>query len=184
MFGFENLWLNLVDIPARLGWADISSRIALRKWALATQIVLPILGLVVVWRMHHWPSAQSASGRFFTLGALAYGAMLPIGLFAFFKIGGDTNLLHSWNYVMPAALLVWLTVQNGWGHLVQVASVLTISLCVHGSDFLNLPSRPYTQQLISAAELTDRFPRTIWFPQNPLITYFAHGKLWHSEDGA
>jgi len=26
-------------------------------------------------------------------------------------------------------------------------------------------------------------PHRLWFPRNPLITYYADGKLWHSEDG-
>lgn len=184
MFGFDNLWLNLVEIPARLGWAEIGKRIAMRKWALLGQVVLPPLGLLALWRTGRWPACDTVSGRFFILGALAFGVMLPIGLLAFFKIGGDTNLLHSWDYLMPAAVLAWLVRDTGaTGRVGRRLLVAVAALSIHRTDLVSLPGHSYTQQLDTAAELAAQHPQAIWFPQNPLITYFAERKLWHSEDG-
>ena len=184
-FGFGNLWLNLVDIPARLGWANFSERLMMRRWSLVGQIGLPIAGLFSLWRARRWPSRERESGRFFQLGALAYSAMLPIGLFAFFKVGGDTNLLHSWDYLMPAALLWWLGSEqpSRFREASSLVMIAAFALALHVSDFVAPPSRPYTQHFDSAAALTTRYPQGIWFPQNPVITYYTDHKLWHSEDG-
>ena len=61
--------------------------------------------------------------------------------------------------------------------------VAAFALAIHVSDFVALPSRPYTDHFDAAAVLTGRYPQGIWFPQNPMITYYADRKLWHSEDG-
>ncbi len=38
---------------------------------------------------------DTASGRFFQLAVLAAAALTPIGLAAFLKIGGETNVGHA-----------------------------------------------------------------------------------------
>ena len=58
-----------------------------------------------------------------------------------------------------------------------------LALILHATDFASLRTRPFTEHFAGAAQLVAAYPQAIWFPQNPLITFYADGKLWHSEDG-
>jgi hypothetical protein len=183
-FGFDPLWLNLVTIPARLPWADVADRLAMRPFALLAQVGLPSLGLLGLRLTRRWPSAATVSGRFFQLTTSVYFALLPVGLLAYCKIGGDTNLLHSWSYLMPGVLLVWLA---GGHRLAATARPLLIvtagALVLHWPKLTSLPAQPHTRHLAMAGQITAAFPDAVWFPQNPVITFYAGGRLWHSEDG-
>lgn len=183
-FGLANLWLNVVVIPGRLPWADFVARLAARPWILTAQVALPSLGLALLWRIRRWPDGSPASGRFFHWTVLAYFAMLPVGLAAFFKIGGDANSLHSWNYLLPGCLLAWLATDRGATiPAARLLGVTTLALVVHGMEFAALPIRPLTRHFEEAAQLNSAFPHAIWFPQNPIITFYADGNFWHVEDG-
>lgn len=185
LFGFDNLWLNLVDIPGRLPWAEFWPRFNMRPWLLVTQLLIPAILLLTVWRTGHWPNRQSEHGRFFQLTVLAAVAMLPIGLLAFFKIGGDTNLLHSSHYLLPAFLLTWLVRDRSTtaAATMRLLAVLTVALGARAPDLGSLPTRAYTQHIDTAAVLTSAYPQALWFPQHPVFTFYADGRLWHSEDG-
>ena len=184
VFGFDNLWLNLVAVPGQRPWANFSTSLATRPWPLIAQVLLPSAGLVALWRMGQWPDRTRESGRFFHFAALAYGVMLPLGLAAFFKFGGDTNTIHSWAYLFPAGLLVWLATDRTTAAAFARLMVVTVSaLALHAKEFVTLPTHPITRHLEIAAQLTSAFPHAIWFPQNPIITFYADGRLWHSEDG-
>ncbi len=184
-FGFGNLWLNLVTIPGRLPWIDdVPARFAMRQWSLLAQLVLPAIGLVVMWRAKFWPGRATESGRFFHLAAWAAAAMLPVGLAAYLKIGGDTNLLHSWDYLLPGALLAWLAADRfSRSTPARLLAVTALAVALRWSDLVALPAGPFCAHFESAARLTAAYPRAIWFPRNPLITFYADRELWHSEDG-
>lgn len=184
-FGLENLWLNLVIVPGRLPWTgDFAARFAMRPWALAAQVVLPIAGLTLLWWRKKWPDREAESGRFFQLTVLAAAAMLPVGLAAYFKIGGDTNLLHSWDYLLPGAIMLWLATGMRSAHAsVGILTATTVAAALHWPELTSPPSGPYTDHLKIATELCTSSPRSIWFPRNPLITFYADGGLWHAEDG-
>lgn len=180
-FGARNLWVNLIEIPGRLPWANISDRLALRPWMLLFQVGVPAIGLIACWKGHKWPSADLESGRFFRLGALSFVTMLPIGLLGFFKAGGDINLLHGWDYIMPAALLVWFA--RASSSLFRTAAVLLMGVTVHTGDFMHLPRKPFIQHFAMAKEIAAAHPGHIWFPQNPVVGFYLEHTLWHTEDG-
>ena len=184
-FGWENLWLNLVVIPERLPWADdFIARLIRRRWPLIAQIALPIIGLTFLRIKKIWPGSKTEGGRFFQLSVMAYATMLPIGLTGFAKIGGDTNLLHSWDYLLPGTILVWLesaTFSPTTG--IRMIAAAVVAVCLHFTDLLSLPSKPLTRHFEHASRLAAAHPHEIWFPRNPVITYYADGKLWQSEDG-
>lgn len=184
-FGWSNLWLNLVAIPGRLPWTDdVGARFALRSWALFAQIGLPCIGLVLLRAFHKWPIRSGESGRFFLITVLAFVAMLPMGIAGFLKIGGDTNLFHSWDYLMPGLLLAWLAAGKiGSGIWYRAAMVAICAIAIRWSDLTRFSASPFTGHLEAAGSLLARHPHRLWFPRNPLITYYADGKLWHSEDG-
>ena len=184
-FGWENLWLNLVVIPERLPWADdFFARLIRRRWPLIAQIGLPIIGLTVLRMKKIWPGSKTDGGRFFQLSAMAYATMLPIGLMGFAKIGGDTNLIHSWDYLLPGSILVWLesAIFSPATGIRMIAAAM-LAVCVHFTDLLALPSKPLTRHFEYASRLAAAYPHEVWFPRNPVITYYADGKLWQSEDG-
>ena len=182
-FGWDNLWLNLVEIPARLPWVDdLSERLAMRPWPLVAQIALPGVGLIVLRTIGKWPGRNSESGRFFLITVLAFAVMLPVGFAAFFKIGGDTNLFHSWDYLLPGLLLVWLAAEkSGKAAHYRALGVAAIAIALRWHDVISFPTKP--GHFDAAVQLMATHPHRIWFPRNPLITYYADGKLWHSEDG-
>jgi hypothetical protein len=183
-FGFGNIWFNMVTIPSSLPWADIPARLANRPWPLVAQVALPGLALFLLWRCKRWPQATRESGRFFHLTAAVYCAMLPVGLVAYCKIGGDTNLLHSWSYLMPGLLLAWLSGSSGMSATPRHLLIVTAAaLALHWPRLTTLPVQPHTSHLTMARQITTAFPETVWFPQNPVITFFSSGRLWHSEDG-
>jgi hypothetical protein len=184
-FGLQNLWLNLIAIPGRLPWTEWWPHITLRWPSLVAQIIVPAAVLLILWRRRHWPSRETQTGRFFHLAALAAVAMLPVGLAAFFKIGGDTNVLHCWDYFLPAFLLLWLTSDgmNNQAAGCRVVAVVVVALAIHFPSFASLPAKPFATQFGSAVQITARYPNALWFPQHPVLGYYADRKLWHSEDG-
>jgi hypothetical protein len=111
--------------------------------------------------------------------------MLPIGLTAFFKIGGDTNALHSWNYLLPAVLVAWLARDRAStvAPALRVLAVAGFALALNTRLLTSLPSRPLSEHFESARQLGAAYPHALWFPQNPVVGYYTNGELWHSEDG-
>jgi hypothetical protein len=183
-FGLVNLWLNLVNVPARLPWADTVERFALRRWTLIGTVAAPVAGLLVLWRTRVWPARACESGRFFQLAVLASGAMLPIGLAGFVKFGGDTNVIHSWVYLLPAALLAWLAAERiRMSAARRICAVALAAIALHASQLRSIPTGPLNDHLALGARLSAAFPHSIWFPHNPLITWYADRALWHVEDG-
>jgi hypothetical protein len=183
-FGFGPLWLNLVEIPGRLPWGDAGAKLALRWPQLCLELLVPLLALTLWRRSARWPGVDTELGRSVRCAYLAYGAMLPIGLLAFFKIGGDTNVLHSWFYVMP--VLVIAAVAHGFSHPSGgrwLALGCAAAIGLHANRLTQLPDRPLTQALKQATQLARFAPGTLWFPNNPVVTFYSDGKLYHVEDG-
>ncbi len=185
-FGWDHLWLNLVVVPGRLPWVgDIADRIAMRPWSLLAQIVVPSLALTGLRFTRHWPKAETGESRFFLMMIFAYIAMLPVGLAAYLKIGGDTNLFHSWDYLLPGCLLIWLAADK-MSAKTQACGILAVTLfclVLRRGDILSLPRHPFTGHFEAAEKMMATHPHRLWFPRNPLITFYADGQLWHSEDG-
>lgn len=183
-FGLENIWLNLVAVPGRLPWGEFAPNSRMR-WGLLGQVLIPAIGLVVLWRKRLWPSREHESGRFLLLSVLTAAAMLPAGLMALAKIGGDMNSLHSWGYLLPAVILAWLTPERraaSWRGL-EICVGVALALVIRARDLATLPSEVFTQHLDAAHQLTAALPHELWFPQNPVLGFYASGKIWHSEDG-
>jgi len=185
-FGWSNLWLNLVVIPGRLPWTDdMAGRIAMRSWALVAQILVPCAALTWLRFTRHWPRGGSQGARFFLITIFVYFSMLPIGIAAFFKTGGDINLLHSWNYLLPGCLLGWLTPEtiSIRARVCWISALSVLCLCLRQADVFSYPTRPLTAHFAAADELIAAHPHRIWFPRNPVVNYYADKQLWHTEDG-
>jgi len=180
-FGFSGLWLNLVAIPARLPWGDIPDKLARRWPQLAVQLLLPAVLLVLLRRRGLWPARDSEAGRFLGIALCVAVVFVPVGLASFFKIGGDLNMLHWWFYLVPAIGLAWFA-RPCSSPLAQF-SLVGLVLLVRVPDFRALPLTPNPAPLDLAEELARANHGAIWFPYNPLVTFFSDGKFYHVEDG-
>lgn len=175
---FGNLWLNLVQIPARLPWGDLREKLALRSVTLLVYIVVPLVALAVLRARKRWPGDDTESGRFFRCCALVFLVLLPPGLAAYFKLGGDINALHSPFYLWPAALLLAATRTRAC-FFAGVAVVVLLRL----PQLTAVPGGPLTARVEQAVELSRARPARTWFPFNPVVTFYTDGKLYHVEDG-
>lgn len=182
-FGFGNLWLNLVEIPARLPWGDIGEKIS-RRWVplLAYTVLPPVCAL---WLLRpSRPTGDPAAERLLRLGFIAFLTLLPVCLLGFCKIGGDTNTLHGWYFLLPPLALVSLSrpLPNSAAWLAPLLAA--IALCaVRSFDLQKLPVRPATARIRSAEMLAHAEPGTRWFPHDPVVTYYSDHRLYHAEDG-
>ena len=180
LFGFSELWLNLVEIPARLPWGDVSDKLLRRAPQLAVQLGLPILVLLALARTGRWPAASTQSGQFLRLALYVAVASVALGFPSFCKIGGDLNALHAWFYLAPALVVVILAQDlPRWDAPVLVAVILL----ARAPEFRTLPTSPQTAALVQAEQISRGNPSAVWFPDNPLVTYFTDGKFYHVEDG-
>ncbi|HVU25129.1 MAG TPA: hypothetical protein VHE13_13465 [Opitutus sp.] len=180
-FGFPGLLVNLVQIPARLPWGDIGDKLARRALLLALHLTLPWLLLFWLHRRWHRPDRSSASGRLLGLAAFAGIALAPIGLVSLFKIGGDVNMLHWWFYLMPALVAAWLAVARPAPRAQALA--VAIVLLARVPEFRSLPVQPQIAGLHHAERIARANPGRIWFPYNPLVTWFTDRRFYHVEDG-
>ncbi|HWA85416.1 MAG TPA: hypothetical protein VG710_04275 [Opitutus sp.] len=180
-FGFRELWLNVVAIPARLPWGDAADKLARRAPQLAAQLTLPWLALPWLRRRGCWPDRRSETGRLLELVLYAAVAFVPIGLVSFFKIGGDVNVLH-WSFYLVPVLAVAGVARAAPPPGVQLALVALV-LLARVPDFLSLPARPQIAALQHAERVARANPRNIWFPYNPLVTFYSDRRLYHVEDG-
>ncbi len=180
LFGFSALWLNLIEVPSRLPWGDLADKFARRAPQLLVQFGVPALVLLALARTSRWPNRATASGRFLQLVLCVAIASLVAGLPSFGKIGGDLNALHAWFYLAPALVVtVLVTDLPRWLAPVAVAIILLARL----PDFRTLPAAPQTAAIVQAEQIAHDNPGALWFPYNPLITYYADRKFYHVEDG-
>lgn len=181
IFGADNLWFNLVTIPGHLPWADLGEKISERLPQLLAFVALPWALLIWLRRGGRAPQIDSQSGRFLRCATFAALAVLPIGLAALCKIGGEIHLIHSGFYLFPALVLAWLA-RTPPTPVVALA-VVGVALALHAPEFSTLPLQPRTQRVAIAEQLARANPGRLWFPQNPLVTFYADGQLYHVEDG-
>jgi hypothetical protein len=182
-FGFQPLWFNLVTVPGRLPWANFAERLQMRAVSVFLQTLLPAILLLSLALKRWWPSRGDATGRFFQLTVWAAAVMLPVGFAGFFKIGGDTNLFHSWNYLLPALTLLLFIRAPVYPRVPLLLIVLLFGLVLRQQDIFRRPASPYVRHHTVAAEIIAANRGKVWFPQNPLISFYADRRLWHVEDG-
>lgn len=181
IFGADGLWLNLVAIPGRLPWGGLGDKIIPRLPQLLEWVALP-WALFGLWRGYGlMPARDTESGRLLRCAALVAICELPVGLAGLCKIGGEVHLINSAAYLFPALVLAWLArAQPPAG---RALVVVVLALALHATEFGALPLRPDSARLELGERLARANPGQLWFPQNPLITFFSDGKIYHAEDG-
>jgi hypothetical protein len=187
-FGFQNLWLNLISIPEQIPWAEFSAKLRTRPREVDVQVFATLLSLPILWLLRPRAALSRGEGesdRFLRIAVLAGIAMLPAGLASFFKTGGSTNSLHGLAYLVPAAVLYWLSrekIGTPTG-AVRVLGALLVALAVRAVELSTIPPQPFTRHLEAAAAMTTSTAGAFWFPQHPVLNFYTTGRLWHSEDG-
>lgn len=184
-FGWNNLWLNLIAIPKALPWADsIAGKLSGRIWWLVCWLGIPGVGLTILRSSKLWPPPETSHGRFFQLSSLVFVMLLPAGVAAFLMIGGDTNSFHSWSYLMPAATLSWLAAEKETSRRnFRIFAVSLLAIILNGTVLTRVPAGPAIHHLEIAEGIMEAFPHAVWFPRNPIITYYSDHTIWHCEDG-
>ncbi len=181
-FGWSPLWFNLVQIPARLPWAELMDKLGPRWPQVLGYVVLPPLLWAFVTRSPFAPPAGSAAARLVRAAGIVYLALLPPGLLSFFKVGGDTNVLHGSFYLIPAALVAGLA--SAPGAAFRTAAGLAVAVIgLRWTELRDLPPGPLTRVLAEAESLARVAPGTAWFPTQPVVTWYSDGRLYHAEDG-
>jgi hypothetical protein len=182
VFGFGNLWLNLVAIPGRLPSVNFAYKF--REWLpwLSLYVMLPVALIAASRRV--WPARTSATGRLWRCSLTVFATLLPIGLLAIFKIGGATNVVHSWYYVLGPGVVVGLAAAfdrpgAGWWSVAAVALLCALRV----PELRSPPGWPQPTSLVQAGKLAAEGKGTLWFPYHPLITFFSDRTLYHDEDG-
>ena len=180
-FGFDALWLNLVEIPGRIPSApDYVERTQQLWMQIAGYVVLPAWA-VVVFRRTVWRRDSD-----WLLPVLTWLCLLPLGMVSIYKWGGASNSLNGVLYLLPIAALQAVRGFAAWrGSVAQAGGAVAVLIIV--SQQLRfaplLPVRPLTVHLEEAALLAEKMPGQVWFPWHPLVTFLSEGRFDHTEDG-
>jgi hypothetical protein len=181
-----NLWTVPAQHPLVGGWAAARGELAdLARYAFPLWV--PAGLLLVVGLRRKAPDAIAGA-----LLCAAAAALLPTGIMAAIKLGGDRNSLHSVYFLAAAAVPA---VGGAWllrlprGRDLRAALVLTLATAllglavrqVRGYPALTmLPPRCLSEEAFTFAR---EHPGRAYFPWDPLATLLAEGKMYHFEYG-
>ncbi len=178
-FGFDPLWLNLVSLPGRLPfWPAPLDRAAGLAPHLIGFVLLPAVAVV------GWRKAIFRSDSVWLLPVLSWLLLLPTGILSAFKVGGTANSLSGALYLMPAAALLsvrWLEKRRL--RLIAPAIATVTVLVIQVTQIPVITLKPLISHLDRATFLAREFPGQIYFPWNPLVTFYSERRFYHAEDG-
>lgn len=180
-FGWDGLWLNLVHLPGQFPYSqDFVGRTETLWQALALNVALPLACVVAARRMIFRRDSP------WLLPVLMWLFLLPGSLASIYKVGGAANSLNGALHLLPTAALTavgwlrWATPRTAAAWMAAIA----LGVLLHQlSAAPLLPVRPLTAHLASGAVLADRFAGQIYFPWNPLLTFYREHRFYHAEDG-
>jgi len=180
VFGAEGLAYNMFILPAGFPLLEPAAKIVhpLYLGFVLTYVVAPALLVVLLaprlFRRDHPALAP----------VLVFACSLPFNLAGFLPIGGNLNALHGAVYLLPAGVL-WLAARQSrpaacsWPALAVLAAVLVVQTAGQWP----LPLHLQQTGLRQGAALARQLRGEVYFPWNPLLTYFSEGRFYHVEDG-
>jgi hypothetical protein len=180
-FGGPGLWHTMIELPGRFPWAPVlSARLGLYAGHLVLYVGMP-LAVMIFWRRFFFSRESSL-----LLSSLAFLFLLPLGIAAILKIGGNVNSLDSFGLWLPPTLVVLVTGRTfarfgPAGRLALAAS--SAALASLWLQLTPLRMQPNTQAYREAMYLAARLPKKIWFPLHPLVTLYSDGRFYHDFDG-
>ncbi|MCX6950636.1 MAG: hypothetical protein NTV51_00370, partial [Verrucomicrobia bacterium] len=143
-------------------------------------VALPLVGLFAARRQVFRRDSP------WLLPALIWLFLLPTSVLSFYKMGGSSNSLNGVLYLAPMASLAavgWLRDFRPSASSVWLATAVWVVTVPHLLVSPLLPLRPLTVHLETGEILARRFPGRIFFPWNPLLTFYTEGRFYHTEDG-
>jgi hypothetical protein len=180
VFGTEGLAYNMFIVPAGFPLLEPAAKLVhpLYLGSVLTYVVAPALLIILqaprLFRRDHPALAP----------VLVFACSIPFNLAGFLPIGGNVNSLHGVIYLLPAAAL-WLAARRPgsgtWPWRAPVALTAVLALQIAGQ--WPLPLHPQQTGLHQGAALARLLPGQVYFPWNPLLTYFSEGRFYHVEDG-
>lgn len=180
VFGAEGLVYNMFILPAGFPLLEPAAKTVhpLYLGFVLTYVVAPALLVALLaprlFRRDHPALAP----------VLVFACSLPFNFAGFLPIGGNLNSLHGAVYLLPAAAL-WLAARRlrpgpwPWPAPAALAAVLAVQIASQWP----LPLHLQQTGLREGASLARQLPGEIYFPWNPLLTFFSEGRFYHVEDG-
>jgi hypothetical protein len=184
MFGTDGLVYNMFVIPAALPFVTFADKV--RSLVYAGDIASYLLAYVLLPAVIVAVRARRLLRRDHPALApvLVFACSVPFDLAGFFTIGGNVNSFHAAVYLLPVATL-WLLERGlragAWSWAAPAG--LALALGLQCTALWPLPLRPQISGLRQGAALARQLPGQIYFPWNPLLTYFSDGRIYHVEDG-
>ncbi len=180
-FGFAELWFGVIGIASHLPGAEHPwQRLHSLGPILAVQWGVPIIAMLIIGK------PLFTSPHPLKLPLLAWLCSLPLGIIGLLTIGGSTNNLQGFHLLAAPVLLVTLTAisnrSRAFYRPLTCAFVVTI-ICLRVQHAELTPLRPALFKIKEAATIQAHFPEQVWLPWSPLVSYYAEGRFYHSEDG-
>ncbi len=179
--GAEGLLYNMFVLPGGFPMTNVIAKAAhpIYRGYVAVLVLFPCLVVLLTARRIFRRDSPAL------LPALMFVFSVPFNLSGFAAIGGNINSLHGGLYVLPVAA-GWLASRTAarWkglplGALLTLTAVLAVQITLHWP----WPLQPDVIALRQAESLARQLPGKIYFPWNPIITYYADGRIDHAEDG-
>lgn len=170
-------WQHVFALPGMLPWAPhpLNQLATHPGWIVGAMLVPALLAVTLIWRKRLEIDA---------LPALCFVLVMPFGVAAFLKFGGNTNSIHAALYLTPCLLSLFSTRIKVIGH--KEYGVCAFAACA-GLIALFIAPPPLKSPLEAAALesklLAQNAPDEMWLPWRPLASYLASGKQCHDEDG-
>jgi len=170
-----------VEIASHLPWFEqVWERFHAPSLILAVQWGAPILTMILIGK----PLFNSSHSL--RLPFIAWACSLPLGIIGLLSIGGSTNNLQGFHLLAAPLLLVSLTaistrIGNFYRPLTRAFVVVILCLRVQHAELT--PVRPALFKIKEAIAIQAHFPEQVWLPWSPLVSYYAEGNFYHSEDG-
>lgn len=175
-FGAEGLLYNVFVIPSRIPAADLWEKAASPVYIhiIALYVLLPFGLIVPKWRQWLFTAHPAQAACWFFL------LSLPFNIAGFTTIGGNTNSLHGCVYLLP-----WLALMAARRSRWLPSALIILALALQIQPLLRtLPELGTARQTLASAEkLAALAPAQIYFPWNPLITFYSERRFYHAEDG-
>lgn len=177
-FDAAGLWENLVIIPGSLPFTDIPlTRLVDLLPLLLVHGAMPPL-LFCIWRNQSDAKPEMRLAWFFWIFSL------PLGTVSVLKIGGTINSLQGLQLTLPALALGLISrlPSRPWAPFLPVIFI-GLLLCLRLTFLPRLATTPLVGHLKEGVLVARTYPHTLWFPWNPLVTYYAEIRFSHVEDG-
>jgi hypothetical protein len=192
LFGLRDMWFNLITVPSHHPWYFPGAGGLLRALQWMVRTSTPVVGLLAA------AAIASLAGRGGAPVPRPHAALVPLlpalllvptGVLAANKFGGNVNSFHSLYFLLAAALALLvveapsprLTTRGCAYAFCALAALVTWR---HGNLDLRDPAPtvlPNPHQ--EAYAFARAHPGTVYFPWYPLASLLAEGRLYHFDWG-